>query len=152
MLAHLGLDGSALQLVWLGLAAVIGALALWRAARHHRRGEELAAVLVVGVLSTVLSPISWPHHLVWASLVAIWLVLAAPRWAKALGAALWLGLVVGTPLMGFDDAAPAWLAYPEALVTLALVAVAVLGLPRAVAGAEPDPEPATGAVRPAEAA
>lgn len=152
MLAHLGLDGPALPLVWLGLAAVVAALALWRAARHHRRGEELAAVLVVGVLSTVLSPISWPHHLVWASLVAIQLVLSPPRWAKALGVVLWLGLVVGTPLMGFDDVAPAWLAYPEALVTLALVAVAVLGLPWAAVDAEPDPAPVAEAARPAEAA
>ena len=133
MLAHLGLDGTALQVAWLVLAAAVTGLALWRAVRHHRRGQETAAVLVVGVLSAVVSPISWPHHLVWVSLVALFLVLSGLAWARAAGVALWVVFLVGTPLMGFDATAPAWLVLPETLPTLCLVAIAVLGLPDAAA-------------------
>lgn len=129
LLSHAGLTGTTLTLVWLGLGAVVCVVAFWRALRHHRRGEELAAILVVGVLSAVISPISWPHHLVWAPLAALYLVRGGPGWARAAGVVLWLAYLVNTPLMGFDDAAPDWLRWPEALIPLSLVALAVLGLP-----------------------
>lgn len=141
LLAHTGLDGSALTVVWLVLAALVTVLALRKAAQYHRIGDELGAVLVVGVLSTLVSPISWPHHLVWASLAAVRLVLSVGRWSRIAGLALWLALVVGTPLMGFDPAAPAWLMVPESLLTLALAAVAILGVGTAAAPAPDGPRP-----------
>ncbi|MCA0296201.1 MAG: glycosyltransferase 87 family protein [Actinobacteria bacterium] len=137
LLSHAGLTGTALTLVWLGLGAVVCVLAFRRAVRHHRRGEELAAILVVGVLSAVISPISWPHHLVWAPLAALYLVRGGPRWARVAGVVLWLAYLVNTPLMGFDDTAPDWLRWPEALISLSLVALAVLGLPGSAAGDAP---------------
>jgi alpha-1,2-mannosyltransferase len=144
MLAHWGLTDGVQVIVWLVLAAAIAGLALWRAARHHRRGEGLSAVLVVGVLSTVVSPISWPHHLVWASLAGVHLVLTGPRWARWLGAGLLVLLFANTPLMGYDDTAAAWLVHAEGLVTWGLVALAVLGFPRVLEppGEPPDTEPA----------
>ncbi|MCB0912428.1 MAG: DUF2029 domain-containing protein [Propionibacteriaceae bacterium] len=65
--------------IWLALAVVVLAAALWRARQHHLRGERFAGVLTVGAASVVLSPISWPHYHVWLPLLAIWLVLAATR-------------------------------------------------------------------------
>lgn len=65
--------------IWLGLAVVVVAAALWRARQHHLRGERFAGILTVGASSVVLSPISWPHYHVWLPLLAIWLVLAATR-------------------------------------------------------------------------
>lgn len=128
LLAHTGLDGWMLRWAWLALAAAVAVLALRRAAEYHRRDDQLGAVLVVGMLSVLLTPISWPHYLIWASLAAIRLLLSAHRWSRLAGASLWLALMVGSPLMGFDAAAPAWLLIPESLLTLALAAVAILGV------------------------
>lgn len=51
------------------IVALIGAtvviLALQRAARAHRAGDDLAAVLMVGAAGLVLSPVSWTHHQIW---------------------------------------------------------------------------------------
>jgi alpha-1,2-mannosyltransferase len=137
LLAHLGLTGATLTAVWLVLAVAVSGVSLWRAARHHQRGEDLSAVLVVGALSAVVSPISWPHHLVWASLAGLSLVLTGPRWARWLGAGLLAVFVIDTPLMGYDATAPAWLLAPEALPRLCLVALAVLGFPRTHRDGEP---------------
>lgn len=53
--------------LWLLGAAAIGAFGLWRAAEAHRRNNELAAIAVVGLVSVLVSPISWIHHLVWVT-------------------------------------------------------------------------------------
>jgi alpha-1,2-mannosyltransferase len=50
---------------WLALAAVVLAIGLTRAARLHRRGDDLAGVTVIGLTACLVSPISWVHHLYW---------------------------------------------------------------------------------------
>jgi alpha-1,2-mannosyltransferase len=76
---HLGLW------LWPPLALAVGALGLWRAARAHREGMEVAAVALVGLTAVLVSPIAWQHHGVWIVLVLA--VLAAwattPRRAAA---------------------------------------------------------------------
>ncbi|MPZ28057.1 MAG: DUF2029 domain-containing protein [Micromonosporaceae bacterium] len=51
-------------LLWLSFAALCCALGLSRAVAAHKDGDELAAFTLVGLTATVISPISWTHHLV----------------------------------------------------------------------------------------
>lgn len=141
LMVRWGLGGDHQRLLWLALAAVIAGLSLWVAGRHHRRGEEFAAALVVGTLSIVLTPISWPHHQVWMPLAALYLVLLERRWTVVCGALLLVGYVYATPLISWEDTGPLWERLMWELPTLASVAVAVLGLPRRapVPAAEPEP-------------
>jgi alpha-1,2-mannosyltransferase len=62
----------------------LGAWACWR---QLQRGQEVEAVVAIGLASVLASPISWTHHWVW--LVPLMVVLAARRhhvalWAVAL--------------------------------------------------------------------
>ncbi|HSK33839.1 MAG TPA: glycosyltransferase 87 family protein [Propionicimonas sp.] len=134
-------DGAPTTLVWLAVAAAVGALAYWRAARHLRDGSPLAAALAVGALSVAVSPISWPHHQLWLVLAACWYVLLGGRTATLAGVALFV-VFLGYPW--FDD-------YPAGTVgTLlgigielpALAVLLVLGLgllPRSRRTSAPEP-------------
>lgn len=51
--------------LWAVLAAVVLAVALIRAARAVRSGDELAGVALIGLAACLVSPISWTHHFVW---------------------------------------------------------------------------------------
>jgi alpha-1,2-mannosyltransferase len=93
-------DGVPTTLVWLAVAAAVGVLAYWRAARHLRDGSPLAAALAVGALSVAVSPISWPHHQLWLVLAACWYVLLGGRTATLVGTALFV-VFLGYPW--FDD-------------------------------------------------
>jgi alpha-1,2-mannosyltransferase len=64
-LARLVSPPEATQNIWVVGAAIIGVLGFVAAVVAHRRGEELLAVSVVGLLSTAVSPYSWSHHWVW---------------------------------------------------------------------------------------
>jgi alpha-1,2-mannosyltransferase len=85
--------------VWLLLCAVLLALGLARAVDAARRGDELTGVTLTGLLTCLISPISWTHHLFWVIPAA--LVLADVAW--------------GTPLHG---GAPGWLRTRPAAVRL----------------------------------
>jgi len=99
------------QWLWVPIALGVGALGMWRAARAHREGQEIAAVALVGLTGLLVSPISWQHHAVWIVLVAG--VLAAwattPRQAIAAVAVLSLFLIplpwLGSRLVA-EDAVP----------------------------------------------
>lgn len=107
-------EGPARTLVWLALAALVGYYGFRRSRRASqvaelRTGPDsasllLASVAIVGLLSVVLSPVGWIHHLVWmiaviAALagdgrdtrrclfaVALWLpfLFPIPWWARAM--------------------------------------------------------------------
>lgn len=51
--------------VWLGLVVAVAAVAVWRAARAARAGDELSGVTITGLASALVSPISWTHHFYW---------------------------------------------------------------------------------------
>ena len=93
-------DGVPTTLVWLAVAAAVGVLAYWRAARHLRDGSPLAATLAVGALSVAVSPISWPHHQLWLVFAACWYLLLGGRTATLVGTALFVTFL-GYPW--FDD-------------------------------------------------
>ncbi|WP_052434162.1 glycosyltransferase 87 family protein [Streptacidiphilus melanogenes] len=89
--------GAAVQAVWFVVAGTVAVVGLLLAARLHRRGEEMPAILVTGVVGLLASPISWSHHWVWilpALIVAAdWAARSArgvlnPRWLVPLTALL----------------------------------------------------------------
>jgi hypothetical protein len=51
-------------LLWMSFAALCCAVGLSRAVSAHKEGDEVASFTLVGMTATVISPISWSHHLV----------------------------------------------------------------------------------------
>ncbi|ASW57478.1 hypothetical protein CIK06_06325 [Plantactinospora sp. KBS50] len=51
--------------LWLGLVLVVAAFGLWRAVRAARAGDELAGLTLTGLVGSLASPITWPHHVYW---------------------------------------------------------------------------------------
>ena len=68
----LGKGGSAP--LWFGLSVATGLVALATARSLARRGDDLGCVAVMGVAMTLVSPIAWGHHWVWAYPAVLWLV------------------------------------------------------------------------------
>ncbi|RKN46293.1 glycosyltransferase 87 family protein [Micromonospora endolithica] len=66
-------------LLWLSFALLMLALGLSRAANARADGDELTAFTLVGLTTSVVSPISWTHHLVWVIPAIIVLADAAIR-------------------------------------------------------------------------
>jgi alpha-1,2-mannosyltransferase len=107
------------RLLWLGMVAVLAVYCLWRAARAARAGDELAGVTITGLLGTLVSPVSWQHHLYWFAPALILLVDAyASRvrhrgWYLALAIVVWVS-VAGSVISLFDYGLP-WSVAPTAL-------------------------------------
>ena len=76
--------------LWFVLAGVVLAVGMGRAVQAARRGDELTGVTLTGVVSCLVSPISWNHHLYWVVPATVVLV----------------DVTAGVPL---HPAAPAWL-------------------------------------------
>jgi alpha-1,2-mannosyltransferase len=128
-LTHWGIGGGAQRGVWLVLVLGISAIAFWRAYRHFRRGEEFAAVLVVGLLATVISPISWWHHLVWISVAGVYLALLGRRVPALIGVVLVIATLNWSPLArGYRP--NLWADLVSDVICLVPVAICVFGLPR----------------------
>ena len=123
---------TAVQVIWLILAATVAVLAYWRARQHYRAGQTAQAALIVGCASTSVGPIAWPHYLIWVVLTAIWLLyLGERRWFWT-GVALYLlyspafvALVEVGAAGGSVLAAAA-----RELQVLAPIAIIACGLPR----------------------
>jgi alpha-1,2-mannosyltransferase len=101
MLLRIYLPGSITAVLWL-LCAGLVAYAGFRAARHRAlRGDEIAGVAITGLVSVLVSPVSWIHHLAW--LVVVLGALAGTgrdRRALALAAGAWLFYVLTVPWWG----------------------------------------------------
>src|SRR4051812_28499188 len=94
---------------WIGLCAAVLALGLTRAVRAGRQGDELTGITLTGLVSGLLSPISWTHHLYWVIPAVVVLV----------------DVAAGTPLAGRS---PLWLRdRPAAARAGAALAAAVVG-------------------------
>jgi alpha-1,2-mannosyltransferase len=63
LLARNGLQDS--RVLWVVLALMVIGYGLIRAARAGRAGDELTAMALTGFVGSLLSPISWVHHLFW---------------------------------------------------------------------------------------
>jgi alpha-1,2-mannosyltransferase len=62
--------GSASVPVWVAVALVVGVAGFLAARECWKRGHEIAGVTITGLLSAMLSPVAWIHHLCWIVLAA----------------------------------------------------------------------------------
>ena len=58
---------------WFSLAALLGAAGLALAWSARRKGDEVLALAMVGLVGCAVSPFSWGHHWVWFVPLAAWL-------------------------------------------------------------------------------
>ena len=99
MVARLGLPANLEGPLWVVLC--LGALVLtWLVVRRTRlAGQDLPAMLTVGLFSLLVSPVSWAHHWVWVPLAMVWGVAVAAR------ARSWpLGVLIAFAVWLFWDA------------------------------------------------
>jgi alpha-1,2-mannosyltransferase len=89
----------------LGIAALLAIPALWLMLKFHRRGQNLAALLVTAFWVLLASPVSWSHHWVWAVPLIVLLISRLPQttpataWKRWLGAAAVIGVFVSCVLL-----------------------------------------------------
>lgn len=140
-------DAAIRQGVWIALALLVTGAALYRARRHWYAGEAMESVLVMGAALVAVSPVAWPHYLVWITLAGIWMALSKRRLGRVLGLLL---LVVSLPLamevLAFrakTGLLPARILY-ESFAIIPVV-IAVLGLPHRLAGEASGPKSTPGA-------
>ena len=65
LLARYGPPDGPGRVLWVVLALVVVGYGLTRAARAGRAGDELTAMALTGFVGSLVSPISWVHHLFW---------------------------------------------------------------------------------------
>lgn len=132
------------------LVLAVGALGLVAAAVVHRHGRPVDAVLVIGLLAPMLSPISWIHHWVWIFPAAVVALRSLPSHrSRVVAAVVLLALVVPGP--SFSDfihsdvswAAPLAPLWRESLLLAGAGLVAVL---TAAALRRPTPDGSVGTV------
>jgi alpha-1,2-mannosyltransferase len=99
VLARLDLPRQPGRRIWLVLAVVVLVVALWRAVRAYRRGDELTGITLTGLAGCLVSPISWTHHLYWvvpAAVVLVDVAVTRPWSRRSLPAGAGAVVVVGT--------------------------------------------------------
>ncbi|MET7946718.1 glycosyltransferase 87 family protein [Micromonospora sp. NPDC005324] len=94
MLLRVGVDETALPVLWAGMVALTCAAALLRARQLTRQGRPGHAAVLVGCATVAASPVSWTHHQVWPVLAAMLLIGASGVTQRAAGAALLAAMVV----------------------------------------------------------
>lgn len=57
--------GDPSRAVWLGAVLAVLAVWAWRVRRAVAAGDELTGMALTGVVSCLVSPVTWVHHLVW---------------------------------------------------------------------------------------
>jgi alpha-1,2-mannosyltransferase len=148
LLARWDVAGTAQSALWLALALVVLAAALYQARRQFQVGQLAAAAIIMGCASIAVSPISWPHHQLWVVLAGVWLLLYRRPAFMVAGAVLVTINFVWSPLIGqevipmeTDD--PFLLHVARDIPTLTFILICLLGLPLA-ASRRPSPstEPA----------
>jgi len=132
------------KLLWVALAAGVLAGWLWRSAQARRVGDHHAGFATTGLVSCLISPITWVHHLVWLVPGLVVLADAALPW-KTAGWREHFALRAGIACYGLLVSSVVWLwsldhSGPTALVGAnAYVAVTVMLLV-AVRAAPPSPD------------
>ncbi len=92
------------RVVWLVSVVVVLWYGLRAALDASRAGDELRAVAITGLVSVLVSPISWIHHLVWVIPALAVIVGAARDWRRTALAFFVAGLFVARlPYFGHDE-------------------------------------------------
>jgi alpha-1,2-mannosyltransferase len=93
-LARLAYPNPPSRIVWLVVSLAVLGYGLWRAARLARAGDEVAAIAVVGIVGSLISPVTWVHHIFWLVPALIVLVDSGRRALIGFAAAIWLTVTV----------------------------------------------------------
>ena len=127
LFAHAGHVGPGLRVGWLLAALAVGALGLVQAVRTERAGDHFTAVVLCGVTTVVVSPLSWNHHQLWIVLLA-GVVMSRRFWVQV----VWMALVLvvshpgGLPLQALGHhGLPNWVEHNQKGL-LAVAAVCLL--------------------------
>nr|WP_326416282.1 glycosyltransferase 87 family protein [Amycolatopsis sp. H20-H5] len=78
----------------MAIGAVLLVPAIWLVLKFHRKGQNLAALLVTAFWILLVSPISWTHHWVWVVPLGVLLVSRLPQTTPATAWKRWLGTFV----------------------------------------------------------
>jgi alpha-1,2-mannosyltransferase len=113
MLARNAGSGTAAQPVWLPLAIGVALAGIIGGAMLLRAGQRTQSWVLVGITSTLVSPISWDHHWVWIIPV---IAMLAGLMMQARGAARWIWLPLGLITAGVFGAWPRKWSGPQAYV------------------------------------
>lgn len=65
LLARLAAPGDPSQLAWVLLCLPVAGFGLWRAARAANAGDEVVGLTLTGLVGSLISPVTWAHHIVW---------------------------------------------------------------------------------------
>lgn len=88
LLARIALPGEPDKVLWAALALVVLVVGLIRARTAHGHGDEIVGFTLIGLVSCLISPISWTHHLYWfvpAVAVLVDVAVGAPVAGRAVG-------------------------------------------------------------------
>ena len=104
---RLGDSSPATTLVGLGIAAVVALVGTLVAAHWWRLGHPAFAVGLAGLITCLVSPLSWTHHYVWILPFAVALFAPGlPRWVRYLGGfwVVWVCACLPLVLLPYGDA------------------------------------------------
>jgi alpha-1,2-mannosyltransferase len=140
--------GGPWRVLWLVAVVVTLVYGLRAAVAAHRVGDELRAVTITGLVSVLVSPISWIHHLVWV-IPALAVILGLGRnWRRTAIAFLVAAVFVARlPYFGHDEVKTGLLAallkdsYGFACIALLVYLARGMHGARRVPDPDPDSEP-----------
>ncbi|WP_144124838.1 glycosyltransferase 87 family protein [Catellatospora sichuanensis] len=95
LLARLVAPEQPAKWLWLLAALAVLGFGMWRAARAGLAGDAVTGLALTGLVSGLISPITWPHHLYWF-VPAIVTLLAAAQRAGDCRRWGWLAFAAGT--------------------------------------------------------
>jgi len=53
------------RVLWALLSLVVLGYGMWRAAAAARAGDEVVGLTLAGIVGSLISPVTWVHHIVW---------------------------------------------------------------------------------------
>jgi alpha-1,2-mannosyltransferase len=129
LLARAGIEGSNQFIGWAVVGSLLVVIALWQARRVSLNGDRFAGAVIMGCVSAIVTPISWPHHQLWLPLAGLILVLRSGWHTKAVGGGI-IALCVALPAtLSIAARAPsAAQALVVSLPTFALLCATTVGL------------------------
>jgi alpha-1,2-mannosyltransferase len=92
------------RVLWLAAVVIVFVYGLRAAVTASRAGDELRAVAIIGLVSVLVSPISWIHHLVWV-VPALAVIIGAGRNRAQVALAFLVAalFVARLPYFGHDE-------------------------------------------------
>jgi alpha-1,2-mannosyltransferase len=65
VLARLALPGQPNRALWILIIAPILGYGMWRASRAAAAGDEVTGLTLAGLVGSLVSPVTWAHHIFW---------------------------------------------------------------------------------------